>query len=182
MKSYFQQQVKDYPILNATKENYNPKLYAKSTFNTPLAPYHIENELYKFRNIVTEIHYKLPSHPYYNITKVQRNVLTNLRNNPSIVILRADKGLWITTFYRDEYIKSMLDQHLIKGDNYRKLTPTEAHSLMAEASSKTIETITKYEDEISPNNYVLLLRQLRINKIITQMYGDPKLFKGKENG
>ena len=106
------------PSIKLLNNEYNPKLYAKSKFNPPLAPYPVENEIYRFRDMIKELHTLLPIKPSYNIDKSQRSILSSFHNNTKIITLIADKGLGLTTFDRDEYIESILSQNLFNTHNY----------------------------------------------------------------
>ena len=184
LKCYFEELTKN-RILNTdgdenVNNDFNPRLYVKSKINPPLATFEVEDQLYKFRDLVTELHTSLPKIPNYNIDKVQRQVLNSIRNDPNIITLNSDKNLGLVTMDRTEYIKAMMSQHCLDGSNYALLTPEQAHFEMREASFKIRSIVDKYAEDIDPNDYVYFQRSFPVNKRIPQLYGTPKLFKEKD--
>ena len=87
-------------------------MYITSNFQPLRAPTHIENELSTFKEIIINLKKKLPTTPFYNLTKIQRKVLKKLRNNNKIVILDADKNLVITIMNKDKYVNAINTEHL----------------------------------------------------------------------
>ena len=122
-------------IGNPNELDFDPKLYIKSKFNPPFAPFFVEDELFKFRDMVTELYSLLPKFPLYNLDKIQRNIISSLWNNPNIVLLNADKGQGLVAMDRKEYMQSMLEQHCYNEEYYVHLIPTQAATEMEDASS-----------------------------------------------
>ena len=63
----------------------------------------------------------LPTEKKYNITLDERNALTSLQNDPTIIIKEADKGGGIvimnTSFYRDKMLEMLANDSFYKTTN-----------------------------------------------------------------
>ena len=119
---------KDKPkgIGNPNELDFNAKLHVQSKFKPPLAPYFIENELYKFRDMITELHSILPWIPNYNLDKIQRKILSSARKNFNIIYMNADKNQGLVAMDRNYYMEGQLKQHCLNTTNYTKLNAAQA--------------------------------------------------------
>ena len=170
-------------IGNAKDLDFNPKLYVKSKFKPPLAAYFVEDELYKFRDMIAELHELLPQIPNYNLDKMQRLIISSLRNNPNIILINADKNQGLVALDRTTYIKAMLEQHCCDRNYYVHLSKTEAFYEMETAATKIKDTINKYKDDIPDIELTYFNRSFELKHRIPQLYGAPKLHKNKnKNG
>ena len=75
-----------------------------------------------------------------NITRSERRALSNLKNNETIVINKADKGSTVVVQDKDTYIAEGL-VHLNNPNMYRKLT----HDLTTQTKTKISEFLDKLE-------------------------------------
>ena len=53
---------------------------------------------------------EIPQNKYNNLTREERGVLYNLKNDKNIVIKSADKGSAVVVLDRDDYIKEAEEQ------------------------------------------------------------------------
>ena len=96
--------------------DYNPKLYEPSTIKPPLAKAQIESALNRFICKIKSASNKHSKKAQYNLTKLQRRTLKQLKDNQQITILKSDKNLGIAMIKREEYIKAIPQEHLTKND------------------------------------------------------------------
>ena len=90
-------------IGNLKKLDFNPKLYIKSKFKPPLAAYFVEDEIYKFQDMISELHEMLPKIPDFRLDKMQRLIVSSLQNNPNIILINADKNQGLIAMDRVTY-------------------------------------------------------------------------------
>ena len=121
----------------------------------------------------------LKTKPNYNFTKLQRQVIRELRNMNNIVIIDADKNLGITVFRREDYIKSILAEHLLQNEIYSQLSGIQAQIKQKEVETKLREPVTKYNQELTLTDKRFFLRNFQLKHSIPTFYGMPKLHKKK---
>ena len=140
---------KDNPsgIGNPNELNFEPKIHVKSKFKPPLAPFFVENKLYKFRDMITKLHGILPNLPNFNIDKIQRNILSSMRNNINIIFINLDKNQGLVAMDCRYYITCMLQQHCLNEQNYKPLSPSEAFQKYEKLSNNL-----KYHHQIQRRN------------------------------
>ena len=109
----------------------------------------IENAHDLFRFKLTTLLNEVQPKPNYNLTKLQRQIIKELKNNKHIVIMDADKNLGITVMKRRDYITSILTEHLLQDEIYSQLSASEAELKMKEVESIVKETVTKYNHELT---------------------------------
>ena len=167
---------------NTSNDSYNPKIYIKSKMMPPFAQFHVEEKLEDFKIHIERLNNLVPCTPKYNLTPIQRRVLTQLRRRDDIIILNTDKNLGIAVIDRTEYVTSIYMEHFSHTNLYAHLTPNEAQQVI-EASTKAIknilirekETLTKAEQTYFDRSYHQKYR-------IAVFYGAPKIHKEKLNG
>ena len=115
----------------------------------------------------------------YNLTKLQRRTLRQLKDNQQIIILNSDKNLGIASIKRDEYIKAILQEHLTKNDIYKNLTKQEAQSFMSLAESEIKMAIRENRDTIPESDARYFNRSFQKEHRFPIFYGTPKVHKDK---
>ena len=148
-------------------------------FTPPIANIRIENAHDLFRFKLTTLLNEVQPKPNYNLTKLQRHIIKELKNNKHIVIMDADKNLGITVMKRRDYITSILTEHLLQDEIYSQLSASEAELKMKEVESIVKETITKYNHELTLTDKKFFFRSFQIKHRIPTFYGMPKLHKKK---
>ena len=165
-------------IGNPNELSFNLKLYVKSKFKPPLAAFFAKDKLHKFRDMIAELHEMLPQVPSFNIDKLQRLILSSLRNNSNIILLNADKNQGLVTMDRTTYMTGMLE-HCCNSKYNTILSKVQAHKEMEEASAKIKAIVLKYQDDIPDNKQIYFKQSFEQKHRIPQLYGAPKLHKGK---
>merc|ERR1719162_508491 len=137
--------------------DYNTKLYIKSDWNPPLANNLIETSIDHFEEKLTSIcsDIKLNCKPSTNISPTQEKLLHSTRNNKNIVILQTYKNLGATTMEWEEYVKSMLDKHLLKGETYELLSTEDAIDKKEEFRDELIDLLTFEGDRVLEDNEIV---------------------------
>ena len=109
---------------------FNPSLYIKSDWEPPVACSEIEARINTFQKVLTSTRNAIlqNTHPSTNLTPSQLYLLDWLKDHPKYIILDTDKNLGPAIMEREKYIEAMLEQHLLKGDNYKQLTKDETHN------------------------------------------------------
>ena len=144
-----------YQFCGEEQENkYNRKLYIKSDYEPPPANDFIESNLNKFEQKLTSIRNNINSNckPSTNITPTQEKLLYSTRKNKSIVILQTDKNLGAAAMEWDEYVNSMLDEHLLNGDTYELLSPEKAIKKREDFREELINLLTFEGDRALEDN------------------------------
>ena len=79
---------------------------------------------------------------------------------------------------RDEYIEAMLEQHLLKGDNYQQLTKDEAHNSREEFEFELTEILQfEHVNDLTEHERTYFERGYQCMNRIPQLYGTPKIHK-----
>ena len=122
---------------------FNPQLYIKSDWSPPRACTSIEKRISDFQKDLSFIRSDIlkNTRPSSNLTKSQLCLLQLLHNNPDFIVLDTDKNLGPSIMERRDYTTYMLDQHLLKGNNYSDLTQQEAMKVMAEFTDELAEIV-----------------------------------------
>ena len=100
-----------------------PKLRAKSTWRPPLPPRQVDYRMNSFLKGLKALFRRRAGK--YNLTPHQRQLLTSLQENKSIIIANADKNLGPVGIDVEKYIKLGLD-HLLDPATYELLTESQA--------------------------------------------------------
>ena len=100
-----------------------PALRAKSSWRSPLPPRRIDTRLTSFIKQVRGLFHKRPG--AQNLTPHQRQLLTSIQQNESVIIANADKNLGPVGIDTEDYIKMGLD-HLLDPSTYTLLTEEQA--------------------------------------------------------
>ena len=136
-----------------TLNPFNPHLYIKSDWEPPAADKGIEARIYEFHNLLASTRKSIlrNTHSSQNLTPSQTYLLDWLKDNPKYIILDTDKNLGPAIMERENYIKEMLDQHLLNTKQYTKLSQSEATAMHEEFAFQLTE-ILKFEhrNDLSP--------------------------------
>ena len=84
------------------------KFRPKSSFNPRHKDAIIETYLSCLEKRLLDI--EIPSKRYNNVTREKRDVLDNLRNDSTIIIIDADKGSVVVVWDREDYLKEPYKQ------------------------------------------------------------------------
>ena len=161
-------------------EHNKNNLYIKNTnFIPPPANTQIESAHNLFRLKLTTLLNKVCTKPHYNLTKLQRSVIQQLKNNNEIIIMDADKNLGIVVMNRTDYIKSILKEHLLQTDIYEQLSFTQAHNRMKKVEKDIKNIILHNNTELSSSDKRFCIRSFHLKHRIPTFYGMPKLHKKK---
>ena len=110
----------------------------------------------------------LPTEKKYNITLDERNALTSLQNDPTIIIKEADKGNGIvimnTSFYRDKMLE------MLANDSFYKTT----NDTCSKTTFKKIRNLIKLAKDITRHEIAYLLE---FDFKSSNFYGLPKIHK-----
>ena len=155
-------------------------LYIKNTnFIPPPANTHIESAHNQFRlKLITLLNNKSPK-PHYNLTKLQRSVIQQIKNNNELIIMDADKNLGIVVMKREDYIKSILIEHLLQTDIYEQLSYTQACCRLKQVEREIKNIILQNNPELSASDKKFFIRSFQLKHRTPTFYGMPKLHKKK---
>ena len=112
-----------------------------------------------------------PNHVHNNLTPLEMKALKELRRDPSIVILPADKGRATIILNAKDYDNKILN--IIGDRNTYKILKADPTPALQNRMNAILLSLKKQE-KLSPNLYSLLHSS---NGIIPQMYGLPKIHK-----
>jgi hypothetical protein len=114
--------------------------------------------------------------PLSNLTSLQAKTLKELKDNNSIIIKPTDKNLGPAILNREDYIKQILQEHLLSND-YRQLTQIEANSKMETLKNTLKSTINNNLHLLSKAEIAYFKRSLLIQHRLPVFYGLPKVHK-----
>ena len=101
-----------------------PKLRTKSTWRPPLPPHQVDYRINNFLKGLRVLFQRRAGKK--NLTPRQRQLLTSLQENESVIIANADKNLGPVGIAVEHYIKLGLD-HLLDTSTYELLTEDQAN-------------------------------------------------------
>jgi hypothetical protein len=111
-----------------------------------------------------------------NLTPLQAKTLKELKENDSIIIKPTDKNLGPALMNREDYIKQILQEHLVS-DDYLQLTQTEANYKMETLKNTLKTTIDSSLHLLSKAEVTYFKRSLQIQHHLPVFYGLPKVYK-----
>jgi hypothetical protein len=160
-------------------EDYNPKLYIKSTWEPEEASPEIETALQLFRSRVAQaVHQNIQmQRRKHNIPTKPRRLLQTLATNPNFIILPTDKNLGQSILDRTTYKKRCLSEHLLNGNTYQRLTETEALTRLHQAEQRFKALIQKHKNSLPELEQTYFKRAFEQYRRIPQFYAMPKVHK-----
>jgi len=167
----------------STLSKNNMKLYTRNTEWEPETTCNeVESRLKNFELEIQKItqQNKTTQQKRTNLSGIQRKVITQLKNNPNIVVLLADKNLGPVTMDRKEYVERVLSEHLANKTAYQKMTEKQAKIKLNDLKEYFIHLFLNKN-----NNFHLTETELKyffrslnnINLRIPQFYGMVKIHK-----
>ena len=153
-------------------------LYVKnSNFIPPPASTHIENAHNHFRLQLISLLNNKQTKPEYNLTKLQRLAIKQIKGYDNIIIMDADKNLGIVVMKREDYIKSILKEHLLKQEIYDQLSYPQAHHKLKIVETEIKKIVLNNNQELSTSDKSFFIRSFQLQHRIPTFYGMPKLHK-----
>jgi hypothetical protein len=122
-----------------TDVTYIPSLYIPSTWDPPAQKDNVEFAIGKFDERLNEMRTALPTNRRHNLSPAQRNVIRELRTRKDLIVYPTDKNLGPSVAERPNYIRDVLQTHLLKAENYEFLTNDEAKKELRKQRSKFLE-------------------------------------------
>ena len=80
---------------------------------------------------------------------------------------------------RDDYIKRVLEEHLMDDKAYENLNEDQALTIIDDTRTKAFKLLLKYKIYLSKDEFTYLMRSLNKELRIPQFYGMPKVHKNK---
>ena len=132
-----------YTFAGKESEQYDKKIYVKSTWDPNLANQETEDILSTFEaNIRKERELSRTRPRATNLSKHQFNILNHLRSNKELIIIQCDKNLGPGVMQRETYIREVLRQHLQDGKGtYRQISKDSASEIMRKVKREMQEII-----------------------------------------
>ena len=116
--------------------------------------------------------------PATNLSRIQENAMKKLRDNEEFIIVNTDKNLGPAVMLRRNYIESILNEHLLDKQTYRRVTAEEALSALETIRLKLNSILDKFKDRLtSQESHYLRHHFQKANTRIPQFYGLPKIHK-----
>ena len=155
-------------------------LYMNNTrFEPPIADVITENANYNFRDEILHLKSSLQHRPHTNLSKHLRSTLRKLQNMNNIIIKDSDKNLGICIMSRDNYIKSIMEEHLLKNDIYERISEMRATSMMSKIEKEIKIMVNEGNLELTKDDRTFFQRNFEQKHRIPVFYGTPKIHKSK---
>ena len=120
------------------------KIYTHSDWIPDRGSDELESRLSAFQqNLIhaTNVQYQKNSTKYnFNLNRLQYKTLLEIKNNPDIIVLLADKNLGPVVMDRETYIQRILSDHLLDKNTYQQLDQQRALQLLHEIRDQLIHT------------------------------------------
>ena len=140
-------------LLNSPS-SYNPKIYVNSSFTPPLADTLTENLLSDFKEAIVlyATNQLSQTKPNHNLTKLQRKILLQLKQNKNITICLSDKNLGPVLIDTTQYIHLAIDNHLSNSNVYDNLPSTTALHLLSTTKNSLLHLFSTYKHLFSDSD------------------------------
>ena len=112
-----------------------------------------------------------------NLTKLQRRLLTTLRNSDEFIVLPADKNLGPCILERRIYTKRVLSDHLSDQETYSQLNKEEALARIKAVKQLIVDFVADHSDTISNLDRKFLKRSLDVPDPLAYFYITAKVHK-----
>jgi len=169
---------------NNNDDQFNSRLYVKTTWKPDPCNKECAEAFDKFENLVNEARRNLPTYRRYNLRKIQRRAIGELRKNNNIIIHGSDKQLGTFVVPRSKYIKQCLKEHMMNTRNYVQLSSDEVKKELTEQKQLFIAA---YQDckEFTDQHIQYFERSIANadsnNSRIPTFYGPWKVHKKKDS-
>ena len=128
-----------------SRSDLEKKFYHKSNWEPPPACCEIENMISKIQESFDK--WMPPRHVKDNLTKLEREFLKKIKNNPEIVYMWEDKGASFTKMSKEQYIS--LGERELESEVYT-VVDEDPTKMMKSENDKLVNSMLK-KDEISEN-------------------------------
>jgi len=160
---------------------YIKQIYLKNPlWNPPPASIEIEDKITEFEKAIKKAHNNLilrhEKSTLRNLTKMQLQVLTELKSNNDIIIKPTDKNLGPAVMQKDAYIRQVLEEHLLT-DDYLQLTEEEAKRKIDNLKLTLISLINNSQNLLSQAERTFFQRSFKLRHRLPIFYGLPKVHK-----
>jgi hypothetical protein len=154
-----------------------PRLYVRSDWMPPLnmVNYNLQLRVNNYIKRVTHLFNKRQTKS--NMLPYQRRILADFRTNKQHIVMSADKNLGPCVIERKQYILRALNDHLLKKDTYRNLTPLQAHQYVENIKQKLSNFIEYYSNKISPSDIKFLRKTMETTDSFPKFYITAKVHK-----
>jgi hypothetical protein len=136
LKAYFGTETGDDP----------KKLYIKSDWMPPTKdiPEEVQARLNSSLQYIREHIPSADVHSGYNLSSLQRKLLNDLIEHPSLMVIQTDKNLGPAIIDRTSYINLALNDHLLNNDVYQKLHKAGASDHVQKIKMRLLKFIDKH--------------------------------------
>lgn len=110
-------------------------------------------------------------HIYHNLTKLEREAIETLRNNPNIIIKEADKGGTLVVMNKEFYYKKIID--MLHNEEYYEPSDKDCESKILR---KIKSLVNNHNNELSKKELDYIIN---FETISAHFYGLPKIHKSK---
>ena len=130
-------------------DDFNPKLYVKSSWIPDEAPTIVEaaiNDFEEKTNIIFAAERKKKLLSIFDVKRSSVDLIRAIKKDRKLVITASDKGLGPTIMEIDTYISRALEDHLNNQTNYKEVFETEAHMIKETNYRWICERFIDYRD------------------------------------
>ena len=174
---------KRYHFAGSKNKQVPKNIYVKSDWVPPKADEHIEGRMEQFcSKIACESNFLHQfSKKSSNLSHLQKYHLNLLRSNRDFIILYSDKNLGPAIMERNVYIKSILDEHLLKTSTYQQLNEAEGMAMINSIRRDTWQKIKAKSSELQDFEikYFRSSFMQGSKRRVPQFYGTPKVHKNR---
>ena len=160
-------------------DDFNHKLYVKSSWSPPKASPTIEAALVAFKDKTTTlVQQNLQEQKrQHNLSRIPRNLLRTLPDNTDFIFPPADKNLGPCVLERSTYKVRCYTDHLSDTSTYRRLTQASALQKLHAATYQFHLLIERYKEQLPSNERTYFKRCFQEERRIPQFYCTPKVHK-----
>ena len=160
-------------------DNYNKKLYIKSSWVPPKATPEIETALTTYKDTITALAQQNLANQKrkHNIPSGPRKLLKTLPDNKDFLIQNTDKGLGPCIWECPYYKTRCYEDHLSDGNTYKRLTKVQAQQRLHAATYQFKILVEKHKETLPKSEYTYFQRSYKEERRIPQFYCTAKIHK-----
>lgn len=182
---YYINHVQRPPLHDPESLDYIPGLYIGSTWAPKQADYPLENAISNFRNELEKLTEQFPTTRRFNLRRIQRTCLGELRKRDDLIVFPTDKNLGPSICSRTPYIRQVLSEHLLKAENYENI-PNDTIAIQLDTQrSNFVSLYNRYRHTLQTKAELTyferaLTEEYLAGTRVPQFYGTFKVHKGKK--
>jgi hypothetical protein len=163
-----------------------PKLYIPSGWTPPRSKNgRLDHFCSEFTNNIDLLYRALPRHRRFNLSRADRHTMSELQLRDDLLVIPTDKNLGPSVVQRNDYVKEVLQDHLLDDLNYSFIPKEDSQAAIQRQLDLFLTCYNDHRDNISDEAVLQYFDRAlsELDKLqIGKFYGMPKIHKKRKEG